>query len=106
MTVLKALPNASVDLIYTDPPFGTQSHQVLERQKDGRVISRVGYYDRFDDYMGFIRPHLVEMHRVLKPTGTLYVHLDGRWVHYVKVAMDEIFGRQCFLNEVIWSYDF
>lgn len=106
LAVLPTLPSASIDLIYTDPPFGTQTHQVMERQRNGMVISRVGYHDRFDDYMAWIRPHLVELHRVLKPTGTLYLHLDGRWVHYVKVALDEVFGRGCFLNEVIWAYDF
>lgn len=106
LDVLNALPEASIDLIYTDPPFGTQSHQVMERQKNGMVISRVGYYDKFDDYMAWIRPHLIQMHRVLKETGTLYLHLDGRWVHYVKVALDEVFGRDNFLNEVIWAYDF
>lgn len=106
MTVLSALPTASIDLIYTDPPFGTQTNQVMERQKDGKVISKVGYSDRHDDYMAFIRPHLIEMHRVLKQSGTLYLHLDGRWVHHVKVALDDIFGQDCFLNEVIWAYDF
>lgn len=106
LDVLNTLPEASIDLIYTDPPFGTQSHQVMERQKNGMVISRVGYYDKFDDYMAWITPHLVQMHRVLKETGTLYLHLDGRWVHYVKVALDEVFGRDNFLNEVIWAYDF
>lgn len=106
MQVLPTLVDASIDLIYTDPPFGTQTHQVMERQKNGMVISRVGYYDRFDDYMAWIRPHLEQFHRVLKSTGTLYLHLDGRWVHYVKVALDEVFGRGCFLNEVIWAYDF
>lgn len=106
LNVLCSLASSSVDLIYTDPPFGTQTYQVLERQKDGQVVSRVGYCDRFDDYMGFMRPHLVEMQRVLRSSGTMYLHLDGRWVHYVKVACDEVFGRDCFLNEVIWAYDF
>ena len=106
LDVLSTLADASIDLVYTDPPFGTQMHQVLERQRNGQVISRVGYYDKFDDYMAWIRPHLHELHRVLKASGTLYLHLDGRWVHYVKVALDEIFGRDNFLNEVIWAYDF
>lgn len=104
--VLKRQTSHSIDLIYTDPPFGTQNLQILERQKDGQVISRIGYADKQEDYMAWITPHLVEMHRVLKETGTLYLHLDGRWVHYVKVALDGIFGRDNFLNEVIWAYDF
>lgn len=106
LDVLPTLADASIDLIYTDPPFGTQAYQRLDRQRDGRVVSSVGYLDKFDDYMAWIRPHLAEMRRVLKPTGTLYLHLDGRWVHYVKVALDELFGRDCFLNEVVWAYDF
>ena len=106
LDVLPGIASASIDLIYTDPPFGTQSHQVLERQRDGKVVSRIGYYDKFEDYMAWIKPHLHELHRVLKNTGTLYLHLDGRWVHYVKVALDELFGRDNFLNEVIWAYDF
>jgi site-specific DNA-methyltransferase (adenine-specific) len=106
LDVLQTLADASIDLIYTDPPFGTQTYQKLDRQRGGQLVSSVGYLDRFDDYMGFMRPHLVEMRRVLKPSGTLYLHLDFRWSHYVKVALDEVFGRDCFLNEVVWAYDF
>lgn len=106
LDVLPTLADASIDLIYSDPPFGTQAYRRLDRQRDGKIVSSVGYLDRFDDYMAWIRPHLAEMCRVLKPTGTLYLHLGGRWVHYVKVALDELFGRDCFLNEVIWAYDF
>ena len=104
--VLRLQPTASIDLIYTDPPFGTQGQQVLSRLKDGKVISEIGYSDRHEDYMAFLRPHLDEFKRVLKPTGTLYLHLDWHWSHYVKIALDEVFGRECFLNEVIWAYDF
>jgi site-specific DNA-methyltransferase (adenine-specific) len=64
------------------------------------------YLDVFDDYLEFLEPRLREFRRVLKPTGTLYVHLDYREVHYCKVLLDGIFGRACFLNEVIWSYDY
>src|SRR6185369_2824574 len=62
--------------------------------------------DAFDDYLAFLEPRLVEAHRILSAKGTLYVHLDYREVHYVKVLLDAIFGRDCFLNEVIWAYDF
>lgn len=104
--VLQALPDASIDLIYTDPPFGTQGQQVMRRKKAGQVVSTIGYDDKYDDYMAFLLPHLVEFKRVLRQTGTLYLHMDWHWVHYAKVALDQVFGRECFLNEVVWAYDF
>ena len=64
------------------------------------------FADRFDDYLAFLRPRLVEAHRVLTPTGSLYFHIDYREVHYCKVLLDDIFGRECFLNEIIWAYDY
>jgi site-specific DNA-methyltransferase (adenine-specific) len=104
--VLNKIADDSVDLVYTDPPFGTQSTQELHRQKDGRIISKIGYSDRFDDYLGFLEPHLRGLHRVLKQSGAMYLHLDYRWVHYAKVLSDQVFGSDNFLNEVIWSYNF
>lgn len=106
MAALRVQPDASVDLIYTDPPFGTQGQQVMKRQRGGEVISVIGYDDKQIDYMAWMEPHLAEFKRVLKPTGTLYLHLDWHWVHYVKVALDQTFGRDNFLNEVVWAYDF
>lgn len=106
LNVLSTLNESSVDLIYTDPPFGTQSLQVLNRKKSGKTISKIGYVDSHQDYLSFLKPHLNEFHRLLKPSGTLYLHLDYRWVHYVKVELDSIFGRDCFLNEIIWAYDY
>lgn len=103
---LSQLDDNSVDLIYTDPPFGTQTSQTLERKKKGEIVSKVSYSDRHEDYLQFLRPHLSEYKRVLKSNGSLYLHLDYRWVHYAKVMLDEIFGRDCFVNEIIWSYDF
>ena len=82
------------DLIYIDPPFNTGVTQ-------GGV-----YEDSHEDYLGFIRPRLVGAHRVLRPNGSLFVHLDYREVHYVKVALDGVFGRDCFMNEIIWAYDY
>lgn len=106
INVLNNLEDSSVDVIYTDPPFGTQTSQVLNRKKRGKTISKIGYSDNHEDYMNFLQPHLLEFHRLLKKTGTLYLHLDYRWVHYVKVELDKIFGRDCFLNEIIWAYDY
>jgi site-specific DNA-methyltransferase (adenine-specific) len=124
LAVLPTLADASVDLVYVDPPFNTGRHQKLERLRTVRDEAqgdrtgfqgrryrtiRIGvqsFADLFDDYLEFLEPRLCEFRRVLKDTGTLYVHLDYREVHYVKVLLDAIFGRQCFLNEVIWAYDY
>ena len=121
---LAALPDASVDLSYNDPPFNTGKRQSLRRLRTvhdeaggdrtgwaGRryrseTLGEHAYDDVHDDYLGFLEPRLVEIRRVLKPTGSLYLHLDAREVHYVKVMLDGIFGRDCFLNEVIWAYDY
>jgi site-specific DNA-methyltransferase (adenine-specific) len=124
LEVLHNLPDASVDLIYVDPPFNTGKRQTLTRLQTVRDASdgdrtgfqghryrtiRVGSHsfdDLFDDYLVFLEPRLAEFRRVLTSAGSLYVHLDAREVHYVKVLLDAIFGRECFLNEVIWAYDY
>jgi site-specific DNA-methyltransferase (adenine-specific) len=106
LNFLQSLDDSSIDLIYTDPPFGTGDMQTMSRKKAGTVISKIEYSDKFSNYMEFLEPHLWEMHRVLKDTGTMYLHLDWRWVHYAKVVCDEIFGYDNFLNEIIWSYNF
>jgi site-specific DNA-methyltransferase (adenine-specific) len=106
LPILQGMPNNSVDLIYTDPPFGTGNVQQKQRKFDGQIFPKMQYSDRYEDYMNFLVPHLNELHRVLKSTGTMYLHLDWRWVHYAKVVCDEIFGYDNFLNEIIWSYNF
>lgn len=104
--VLRGLETASVDMIYTDPPFGTQKMQTLKRLKGTSVTSIVGYSDHHDDYLEFMREHVEEMHRCLKPTGTMYLHLDWHHVHYVKVMCDDVFEQKNFMNEIIYSYDY
>ncbi len=124
LAVLADIPDDSVDLIYVDPPFNTGQRQTLERLKTVRdeadgdragfqgqryrtlKLGILSYEDIFDDYLAFLEPRLREFRRVLKQSGTLYVHLDYREVHYCKVLLDTIFGRQCFVNEVIWAYDY
>lgn len=126
LPILQGLPDQSFQLIYIDPPFNTgkvQSRQSLKTVRtDAPVIgSRVGfqgqtyetvrgkvtaYNDSFSDYWGFLEPRLDEAWRLLAPTGTLYLHLDYREVHYAKVLLDALFGRECFLNEIIWAYDY
>ncbi len=123
LPILRALPDASFDLIYLDPPFNTgrvQSRARIQTIRDPNgartgfrgnhyrteAVGKMAYTDRFDDYLGFLMPRLVEAHRLLSPTGSLFVHLDPREVHYAKVALDGLFGRASFINEIIWSYDY
>lgn len=104
--LMNSLDDKSIDLIYTDPPFGTGDMQTMSRKKAGTIVSKIEYSDKFSNYMAFLEPHLWSMHRVLKDTGTMYLHMDWRWVHYAKVKCDEIFGYDNFLNEIVWSYNF
>jgi site-specific DNA-methyltransferase (adenine-specific) len=123
LPILQQMPSASVDLIYIDPPFNTG--KVQGRTQIRSVRSEAGdrtgfggqryetikvgtraYSDLFDDYLSFLEPRLVEAYRVLAPHGSLYFHIDYREVHYCKVLLDSIFGRDCFLNEIIWAYDY
>lgn len=123
LPVLQSLFSESVDLIYIDPPFNTGKTQArtqirTERSENGDRIGfqgkryetiRVGsksYTDLFDDYLAFLEPRLVEAYRVLKPNGSLFFHIDYREVHYCKILLDSIFGRESFLNEIIWAYDY
>ena len=123
LEILRQLPDDSIPLIYIDPPFNTGRNQSRTRirttrsQEGDRIgflgqsyqTTKVGtsqFADAFDDYLAFLEPRLTEAHRVLAPNGTMYLHLDYREVHYVKIMMDGIFGRESFLNEIIWAYDY
>jgi DNA modification methylase len=91
--------------------LSTASGAIVRRGFHGREYQRLRgdlrtYDDRFDDYWGFLEPRLVEAWRLLADDGTLYVHLDYREAHYAKVLMDALFGRDRFLNELIWAYDY
>jgi site-specific DNA-methyltransferase (adenine-specific) len=121
--VLPSLPDAAFRLIYVDPPFNTgkaQQRRTLTTVRDahgdrtgfgGRRYSTVetgrrAYVDVHDDYLGMLEPLLVQARRLLTADGTLYLHIDYREAHYVKVLLDGVFGRDAFLNEIIWAYDF
>lgn len=123
LSVLKSIADASVQLIYVDPPFNTGRVQSRGSSKTTRTETgnRIGfkgqryeivketilsYDDEFKDYWGFLEPRLEEAWRILNETGTLYLHLDYREAHYAKVLLDALFGRECFLNEIIWAYDY
>ena len=102
MTVLPTLSSESIDLIYIDPPFNT--HKTQTRLSETSYM--LSYEDSFVDYLSFLRPRLLEAFRLLSMTGSIFIHLDYREVHYVKVEMDKIFGRNQFINEIIWAYDY
>lgn len=123
LDVLRSLDAASANLIYIDPPFNTgkdQTHNRIKTVRDedgdrvgfqGRTYKTVrlgslSYVDIHDDYLGFLEPRIVEAKRVLAPTGSFFFHIDYREVHYCKVLLDAVFGRECFLNEIIWAYDY
>jgi site-specific DNA-methyltransferase (adenine-specific) len=124
LEILKLIPDNSIDLIWTDPPYNT-GKKFQKRNKIKAEISNNGnegfggekykriiegqygsFKDSFDDYIGFLVPRLEEAYRILKSNGTMYLHLDYREVHYAKIEMDKIFGRDNFINEIIWSYDY
>lgn len=123
LPILAALPAGSFDLIYVDPPFNTgrtqsrtQIQVVADTEGDrtgfsGRRYRTIklgtrAYGDVFDDYLEFLWPRLEQAHRLLAPGGSFFLHLDYREVHYAKVALDQIFGRASFINEIVWAYDY
>ena len=127
LEVLHGIDSGSVPLIYIDPPFNTGRRQHRPAMKTiqdpngdrtgfggkryrtelaENAAASTGYDDSFTDFLGFLRPRLVEAHRVLSAHGSLFFHIDPREVHYCKVMLDEIFGRDCFQNEIIWAYDY
>jgi DNA modification methylase len=99
LDTMRALPAEQAALLYADPPFFTNRTQ---RGRDG--LSFADSWETIDQYIDWMRPRLVELHRLLSPQGSLYVHLDWRAVHYVKVELDRIFGMEHFRNEIIWKY--
>jgi DNA modification methylase len=123
LDVLPQFADESFQLVYVDPPFntgGAQRRLTLATTADedgGRVgfkgrryktelLNTSSYRDSFDDYLDFIAPRLEHAQRLLDDSGTLYFHIDYREAHYCKLLLDEIFGRDCFLNEIIWAYDY
>ena len=122
LAALKSMPDESFQLIYIDPPFNTGRSQVrtnrssissttgnlgFQGKRYEQVVKSVlSYDDDFADYWAFLEPRLIEAYRLLNESGTIYLHLDFREAHYAKVLMDALFGRECFLNEIIWAYDY
>lgn len=129
LEVAAGFADGTFTLVYLDPPFNTgrtrekavetatapigsrAEASVIRVGFHGREYERLrgdlrAYDDRFDDYWGFLEPRLAEAWRLLADDGTLYLHLDYREAHYAKVLMDALFGRERFLNEIVWAYDY
>lgn len=123
LEVAGALEPGSFDLIYLDPPFNTGKRQSRRRLKTIRddagdragfqgnryrtlCLGESSFDDRFDDFRAFVEPRLREAYRLLSPAGSFFFHIDYREVHYCKVLLDDIFGRDSFVNEIIWAYDY
>ncbi len=123
LAVLPQLPDGWFQLVYIDPPFNTGRQQTRRtlavaadatgertgfggRRYRSRLLNESSYRDAFDDYLAFLKPRLKHAHRLLTQSGTLYFHIDYREAHHCKLLLDEVFGRDCFLNEIIWAYDY
>jgi len=123
LELLGGYGDGSFQLVYIDPPFNTgkvQTRRTLQTvaEKDGdrrgfqgrryrtRLLAESSYRDLFDDYLAFLAPRLEEARRLLAREGTLYFHIDYRESHHCKLLLDELFGRECFLNEIVWAYDY
>ncbi len=123
LDVMTRWPDRTFDLIYVDPPFNTgraQRREKLRTAKDAdgdrtgfgghryrtEKLGSLAFADAFDDYLGWLEPRLREAHRLLTPTGSFFLHLDHREVHYAKVLCDQIFGRGSYRNHIVWAYDY
>jgi site-specific DNA-methyltransferase (adenine-specific) len=123
LRVLGTLPGGIARLVYIDPPFNTGGPQQRTRLRtvqdsDGdrrgfagrryrtEVLGTSRWEDAFDDYLGFLAPRLAEARRILAPDGSLFFHIDYREAHYCKILLDEVFGRDSFMNEIVWAYDY
>src|SRR5215210_967508 len=123
LELMRAEPAESVQMAYLDPPFNTGSDRTRRtlattasadgdrtgfggRRYASRLLAESSYRDAFDDYLAFLEPRLLHARRLLHHSGTLYFHIDYREAHYCKLLLDEVFGRECFLNEIVWAYDY
>ncbi len=123
LDLLSTIPTGSCRLIYIDPPFNTQKVQkrdriTVTRDENGKRggfsgakysvvrLASPEYVDQFDDFVAFMTPRLEQAYRILSEDGSIFLHIDYREVHYIKVLLDQIFGRDSFINELIWSYDY
>ena len=101
--ILKQIETESVDMIYLDPPFFSQKKQSL-KDSDGKEYSFYDVWENRRDYLDYIKVRLCELKRVLKDTGSIFLHCDDKSSHYLRVLLDDIFGDNNFRSEIIWTY--
>jgi site-specific DNA-methyltransferase (adenine-specific) len=124
LALLRALPDGCVDLAYADPPFATGGERRLTSIRTGsgdlarrgfggrdyryEVVSDVSWADDLPlpEHLEALRARIVEVHRVLAAHGSLYLHVDWRTAHHARLILDEVFGGERFLNEIVWAYDY
>lgn len=103
LNVLKSLPDSAADMIYLDPPFYTQKKQSLS-DSNGKLYEFSDVWSSKSDYLEYMRARLIEMKRVLKETGNIFLHCDTSAGHYLRVLLDDVFGECNFRSEIIWAY--
>ncbi|MCO5215899.1 MAG: site-specific DNA-methyltransferase [Thermomicrobiales bacterium] len=108
LAAMSLIRDQSIDFIYLDPPFASSAHYWREIRLPGHTVRQPAYIDHWPNglsgYLAFLVPRLAATRRLLKPTGSICVHLDTHSSHYVKVALDAIFGPELLVNEVVWRY--
>lgn len=100
LPIMRDWPDASIDLIYLDPPFNTGR----TLRNESAALEFADQWDDMDAYLAFIRPRIEQAHRLLRPTGSILVHCDWRTVHHLRLMLDDIFGAEHFVNHLIWRY--
>lgn len=101
---LKKIENESIDLIYLDPPFFTQKKQSLRTRDNSKEYSFDDTWENINDYKNYIQARLVECKRVLKKTGSIFLHCDRSASHHLRIALDDVFGSENFQSEIVWIY--
>jgi len=105
LAILQQLPSNVIDMVYLDPPFGSSRHY-RATHPNGEVRTFSDVWEHLDDYLNWLHPRVLELHRIMKPTATFYLHCDWHANAYIRVQiLDVIFGRKNFRNELIWHYE-
>ena len=103
LNILKTMAAESVDMIYLDPPFFTQRKQML-RDVNGKQYEFLDFWQSRQEYLDYMQARLWEMKRVLKSTGSIFLHCDTSSSHHLRILLDDVFGENHFRSEIIWSY--
>ena len=102
--IFKSIETESVDMVYLDPPFFTQKIHNLKTRDNGTEYIFSDCWESIEDYVNFMRERIKECHRVLKKSGSIFLHCDKNASHYLRIILDDVFGAKNFRNEIIWHY--